>query len=289
VQIARLAMHDDAATRGIKNIKLTDNIHLFGHYCAYHPNKTGFYKSPEIPIPLVNAIKAIEHATFRHTVMDEACLEKAYIEFDSLKNSFEILRHFQKVGLVHKALSPLGRMIRDLPKDTDIVVEEPALAARYKPILNTLRPDLNSRMHIARENEKPLITFLGIEDVWHSLLSPRVECPNGISIHIYEAPAATLIDVNSGPRRSDETNSIAAKCIIEQIKWRQLGGAILVDFVDSHSRRERKKLEDYLKKLAQEFKIESLSILGWSHLGLYELSHPRRGESLTRILAGLKD
>lgn len=285
VQITRLPMVDDAAASGYKNIKLTDNIHLFGRLCAYHPLKDGFYAAPEIPpSALTPTLQALAHVTLRHTLAEPHGEADVLKEVNALKAVYNRLKQADTLGLVHQALTPLERLIRDAPAQTDIICETPAVAARYTQSIQALRPDLTARKSIAKINEQPLIRFLGIEEAWHSLLAARVECPKGVSIHFHETPVATLIDVNSGPLKASEANLIAAESIMAHIAWRHLGGPLIIDFVSDMMPSERKALEQALRRHREHLELYPLHLLGWTPLGFFEMNGPKRQESIPTLI-----
>ena len=146
-----------------------------------------------------------------------------------------------------------------------------------------------SRLIQYKEKEE----IMGLYDVKTQLdeaLSPSVFLPSGGQLHITETPACITVDVDTG--LSDrikgrkfvrDTNLEAAQMLARQIRLRNLGGKIIVDFVRNKNRKDGQILIDTLKvELSSD--ENSTSVLGFTKLGLLELLRSRRSMSLNDLM-----
>jgi Ribonuclease G/E len=121
-------------------------------------------------------------------------------------------------------------------------------------------------------------------------LAPSLALPGGGSLHIAETSAAVLIDIDTGTPDADSAergalaaNLAAAQAIARQVRLRQLGGGIVVDFAGLEGRGARDKLRQaMLAALADD--PARPQILGWTRLGHLEIVRPRRGRPLSEAM-----
>ena len=161
-----------------------------------------------------------------------------------------------------------------------ILVDDPGIV----PELRAVFPD--TMMQHIPEAEWPV----ELDAVFDRALAGMVALAGGGSVHIEATRAAVLIDVDSGspPTGSPEctglaVNLAAVDVIARQIRLRNLGGGIVIDFVGLDDRRLRERIRDTLAKaLAPDSRRPQ--ILGWTRLGHLELVRPRRGRPLAEAL-----
>ena len=119
------------------------------------------------------------------------------------------------------------------------------------------------------------------------IMKPRINLNNGGYIIIEKTEALTSIDVNSGSFRhligltdtSFWINYLAIYEIMKQIRLRNLGGIIVIDFIDSNNQQNQIKLLQYLEKLTKKDFVKC-SIIQLSELGLVEITRSRQGQSI---------
>ena len=211
----------------------------------------------------------------------------------------QLLRSWQRIetrartvsapSLLHQELSLDLCTIRDLVfTDIDeIVVDSPF---QYKNILRSLKvhaPFLRRKVRLYQK-EAPLFKNEGIEREVERLFQKRVWLKNGGSIVIEETEALVSIDVNTGKGVRGEnvrkailkTNLEAAKEIARQIRLRNLGGIIIIDFIDMESPSDQR---DVHKSLEEELEGDKarINILQISKLGLVEMTRQRTTASLS--------
>ncbi len=196
-------------------------------------------------------------------------------------------------GLVHKDLDITLRAIRDLfTQDVDRVRVDSE--EEYKKILdfcNMFMPQLKSSIEFY-EKEEPLFDTYGIEMEISRALGRRVWLKSGGYIVIDMTEALAVIDVNTGRfvgKRNLEdtilkTNLEAVKEIAYQLRLRNIGGIIIIDFIDMEKESSREKVFQALTEALKKDKSKT-NILKISELGLVEMTRKRTRESLGRILS----
>ena len=187
----------------------------------------------------------------------------------------------QDMGLVLKILrdafgSDVSRLVIDSPKDY----------AQANEIIARLSPDLQDRIELY-DGEKPIFEHFKIEDDVSRLLKRKVPLPSGGSLIIDQTEALVSIDVNSGKFTgtvglSDtilKTNLEATEEIARQLRLRDLGGMIILDFIDMENARDKKAVMDaFVKSLKDDRSRTKISSI--SALGLIEMTRKRTGETV---------
>ncbi len=141
------------------------------------------------------------------------------------------------------------------------------------------------------DGERPIFDLYGVEEEIQKALERRVELKSGGYLIIDQTEAMTTIDVNTGAfvgRHNQEetifkTNLEAANAIARQLRLRNLGGIIIIDFIDMQDEEHRRQVLRALEK-ATEKDHAKLSITGVSELGLVQMTRKRTRESLARVL-----
>ena len=139
--------------------------------------------------------------------------------------------------------------------------------------------------------ERPLFDLYGVEDEIEKALARRVDLKSGGYLIMDQTEAMTTIDVNTGgfvgARNFDDTifktNLEAAQAIARQLRLRNLGGIIIIDFIDMESQDHRDSVLEELKRaLARDH--TKMSVSGFTQLGLVEMTRKRTRESLAHLL-----
>jgi ribonuclease G len=162
----------------------------------------------------------------------------------------------------------------------EILVDDPAAILELRPAF----PD--SAVSHRPETKWPI----DLDAVFDEALSATLALPGGASVHFEATRAGMLIDVDTGtpetgsPQRTGlMANLAAAGTIARQVRLRNLGGGIVVDFVGLDSRSAREKVRaSFADTLAPD--PANPQLLGWTRLGHFELVRPRRGRPLTEAL-----
>ncbi len=161
---------------------------------------------------------------------------------------------------------------------------------RVKGLLNRFAPHLAERTEVY-DRAAPLFEAYGVEEALEQALLRQFHLKSGVSIVIDEAEALTAIDVNTGRYVGThdleatilQTNLLAADAIADQIRIRNLGGIIIVDFIDMLAIESREQVHDAFV-LALSRDRAKTHALGMSGLGLLEMTRKRVSPSLGRTL-----
>ena len=195
-------------------------------------------------------------------------------------------------SLLHEDLDLGQRVLRDLVNDDTgrIVVDSrenlqklTAFAAEYSPKVLPLITHYTG--------ERPLFDMHNIEEEIQRALARRVDLKSGGYLIIDQTEAMTTIDVNTGgfvgARNFDDTifktNLEATQTIARQLRLRNLGGIIIIDFIDMESAEHREMvLTEFRKALSRDH--TRMSVNGFTALGLVEMTRKRTRESLAHLL-----
>jgi ribonuclease G len=139
--------------------------------------------------------------------------------------------------------------------------------------------------------ERPLFDLYGVEDEIARALSRRVDLKSGGYLIIDQTEALTTIDVNTGGyvggRNFDDTiyktNLEAAHCIAKQLRLRNLGGMIIIDFIDMDNEEHKMSVLSEFKKALSRDRTR-ITVNGFTQLGLVEMTRKRTRESLAHVL-----
>jgi ribonuclease G len=195
-------------------------------------------------------------------------------------------------ALLHYDMDLILRSIRDLfAADIErIYIDSTRDYSRIVEFLETVMPRFTERVEHYTDAE-PIFERFGIESQLHRALERRVWLKSGGYIVIDHTEALTAIDVNTGRyvgKTTQEetvlrTNLEATKVIVEQLRLRNIGGLIIIDFIDMEKAVNRKKVHDALSEAVRKDKART-NILHISELGLVEMTRKRKGENLLQLL-----
>lgn len=211
------------------------------------------------------------------------------VEYAYLKNLYtEIKKKYRTAAvgelLYTDAALPM-RVLRDILSDDieQIVVGNKALGNVVSDIVN-LYPPHNRRPITLHDTGKDMLDELGISEQIFSILSPRAELENGAYLIIEKTEALTVIDVNTGKFTGNDdpeqtvyyTNILAAREIARQVRLRNIGGIVVVDFIDMHSESHRKALVEELERALKNDRAKC-TVSPMSRFGLVEFTRKRVG------------
>ncbi|NLG83846.1 MAG: Rne/Rng family ribonuclease [Firmicutes bacterium] len=195
-------------------------------------------------------------------------------------------------SVLYRDYDLLYRVIRDhfTREVSRLVIDLPAAYERVLDMLNTLAPHLKGRVELYR-GERPLFEAYGIETEIQEALRSRVWLACGAYLVFDETEALTVIDVNTGKFTGStsledtvlRTNLEAAAEIGRQIRLRNLGGIIIVDFIDMETEEERNRVLAALEAALRPDKRKT-KVLGFTSLGLVEITRKKVHQSLTELL-----
>lgn len=205
----------------------------------------------------------------------------------------DVLRKWEKIldkletakppSLLHRDLDMTESLIRDLfAKNYErVLVDDPKMYRQLKSYVGQIAPEMAQNVH-QYKGKKHIFDQMGIAEDINSIFNPRVRMKSGGYLIFEQTEAMYVVDVNSGPyaakaRQEDnslKTNLDAAREIAKQLRLRDIGGIIVVDFIDLRDDKNRKKIYDELKK---EFRKDpaKTNMLGMSDFGLVQITRQR--------------
>jgi ribonuclease G len=194
--------------------------------------------------------------------------------------------------LLHQDLSLVERVLRDLTTEAtqSIRIDSRMQFEALQAFGRTYMPAVVDKLEHYR-GERPIFDLFGIEEDVARALARRVDLKSGGYLIIDQTEALTTVDVNTGgfvgARNFDDTifktNLEAAGAIARQLRLRNLGGIIIVDFIDMTREEHRDAvLAEFRKQLSRDRTRTTLS--GFSALGLVEMTRKRTRESLAHML-----
>lgn len=191
--------------------------------------------------------------------------------------------------LLYRDQDLLYRVIREACDSSveEIIVDTPFALHRTTQLLQHWNMQIHVAMH---KGSEPLLVATGVNKEIANALNIRVNLPLGGYLFIQQTEALTVVDVNSGKFVSSsnqaetilKTNIQAADEIARQLKLRNIGGMVVIDFIDMASRMDKLALLEHFELVLEKDKAKP-QIGQLSDLGLVELTRHRQGQSLCEI------
>lgn len=201
----------------------------------------------------------------------------------------------QTVGaptVIYEDLSLAQRTLRDLvnPRIEKIRVDSRENFQKITQFVDELMPEIADRLE-HYPGERPIFDLYGVEDEIQKALERKVLLKSGGYLIIDPTEAMTTIDVNTGAfvghRNLEETifktNLEAATAIARQLRLRNLGGIIIIDFIDMEDEEHRRQVLRTLEKQLERDHAKT-NIIGITELGLVQMTRKRTRESLVQVL-----
>ncbi len=186
-------------------------------------------------------------------------------------------------ALVYKDMTTTSSVIRDLFGDRveRVGVDDKKLFKEIKAYVQWMSPDMLDRLEYYKGKE-PIFDKYGVEKDIQTLMSKKVWLKSGGYIFIEKTEAMTVIDVNSGryaAKREQELNSLrtdleAAREMTRQLRLRDIGGIIVVDFIDLEDEKNKKKVYDEVKKELKRDRAKA-TVLPLTEFGLMQITRQR--------------
>ena len=279
-----------------KGPRLTTELTLAGRYMVLVPFSEKVSVSQKIESQeerkrlkkLVQSIKPAGFGVIIRTVAESKMVADLDADLKNLYRKWQIIyKQMKKVNVPAKVLGELGRtasLLRDLLNDdfANIYVNDEELHTKIKDYIGRIS---SSQEKIVKyyKGKTPLFQKFEIERQIKSAFGKSVTMRKSTYLVIEHTEAMHVIDVNSGKRVSSkndqeanalEVNMIAAEEVARQLRLRDMGGIIVVDFIDMHNSVNRKKLYDAMVEFMKEDKAKH-HILPPSKFGLIEITRQR--------------
>lgn len=289
---------------GSKGARLTTHITLPGRYLVYLPHFSHIGISRRIQSPaererlreILELIRPAEGGFIARTVAEGISLEQMKQDMQFLTRLWQEIFRRQKEArapeLLYYDLSVTLRSIRDICNEHTerVIIDNPEDYYRIKRFLDAYMPDFGFTLELHRGNE-PIFDVYGIANEIDRALNRKVWLKSGGYLVIDQAEALTAIDVNTGRfvgRQNLQdtilhTNLEAVHEIVYQLRLRNIGGLIIIDFIDMERPEHRDRVCSSLIEALRRDRAKS-NVLKISELGLVEMTRKRVRESLGRTL-----
>lgn len=214
--------------------------------------------------------------------------------FEALEQDMQLLRsRWKRIKETAKRSSPpcevytdvelVPRIIRDIvTEETDeIIIDQMERMQQAQETLEAIAPQLVERVKLHKGAQSVVETF-GIRDQLERALQPKQWLASGGYLVIDQTEALTVIDVNTGKYTGSTnleetvltTNIEAAEEIARQLRLRDIGGIIIIDFIDMELEEHRQKIVEALERSVQSDRTKA-HIVGWTKLGLLEMTRKK--------------
>jgi len=298
VQIAKEPM-------GTKGARITSHVSLPGKYLVYMPTGNQIGVSKRISDDrerrrlrdVINANKPGDGGVIVRTACEGLPKQDVADDITGLARTWEDVKgkasKSKAPSLLHSDLDIILRSMRDMLSEDcdDIAVDSEADFERARVFVQDFMPSLAPRVRMYEDLE-PIFDRYGVEDQLNRAVDPKVWLKSGGYLVIDQGEALTMIDVNTGRyvgKRSQEetvykTNLEAAVETVSQLRLRNIGGIIIIDFIDMEEAGNRRMVMETLENALAKDKART-SILRISELGLVEMTRKRTRENLERLLS----
>ncbi|MGA7986502.1 MAG: ribonuclease G [Burkholderiales bacterium] len=291
---------------GTKGARLTTQISIAGRMLVYLPQDPHIGISQRIESEngrqlLRDKVRELlppdEKGGFIiRTLAEAADAGELSADIDYLRHLWRDLRQrslgAQPPQLLYQDLSLAQRVLRDMASGTTerLVVDSRENFQKLTAFAEAYMPKLRGKLE-HYTGARPLFDLHNVEPEIEKALSRRVELKSGGYLIIDQTEAMTTIDVNTGgfvgQRNFDDTifktNLESAQTIARQLRLRNLGGIIIIDFIDMQSEEHRAAvLAEFNKALARD--RTRMTVNGFTALGLVEMTRKRTRESLAHVL-----
>ncbi|MBR8830566.1 MAG: Ribonuclease E [Chroococcopsis gigantea SAG 12.99] len=291
---------------GNKGPRLTGNITLPGRYLVLMPNGRGVNLSRRIKSDdersrlraLAILVKPPGMGLLVRTEAEGKAEEAVIEDLEFLQKQWELVQQqaltTRPPALLNRDDDFIQRVLRDMfTADVNrIVVDSPSAVKRVKQQLTNWSGGRSPEgVYIDSHREtQGILDYFRVNAAVREALKPRVDLPSGGYIIIEPTEALTVIDVNSGSFTKSATaretvlwtNNEAATEIARQLRLRNIGGVIVVDFIDMDARRDQLKLLEHFNKALKTDKARP-QIAQLSELGLVELTRKRQGKNIYEL------
>ncbi|MEA3486234.1 MAG: Rne/Rng family ribonuclease [Thermodesulfobacteriota bacterium] len=290
--------------KGSKGAMLTTHISLPGRYLVLMPNRQG---SGGISRKIENEADRKKLKQVMEQIIEQENMGFIVRTAGMSRTKQELIRDYQMLlrlwrdikgksekttapGLIYQETNFAVKAFRDYYTSdiNEILVDDPEIARKMRVYCKTVSPR-NIRMIKFYKEETPLFDQYNIEDQINEIYQPRVKLKSGGSIVIEPTEAGITIDVNSGrlnkrdvEETAYKTNMEAAGEIARQLRLRDLGGLIVVDFIDmmdkKHIAQVEKTFRDALKVDRSRIQLARIS-----RFGMLELSRQKKQSTIQEI------
>ncbi|MGZ5817847.1 MAG: ribonuclease G [Burkholderiaceae bacterium] len=291
---------------GTKGARLSTQISIAGRMLVYLPQDPhiGISQRIENEVERENLRKKVQGLLppeekggfIIRTMAEEASDADLQMDVEYLRKTWATITQLAKTkpapSLLHQDLNLAQRVLRDFVNDetSSIQVDSRENYQMLEQFATTYTPSVLPRLQ-HYTGERPIFDLHGVEEEIQRALGRRVDLKSGGYLIVDQTEAMSTIDVNTGSyvngRNFDDTifktNLEAAHAIARQLRLRNLGGIIILDFIDMENNEHKTAVLAELNKALSRDRTK-ISVSGFSALGLVEMTRKRTRESLAHIL-----
>ena len=289
---------------GSKGARLTGNITLPGRYLVFMPGLSYVGVSRRIKSQeerdrlkqIVESLKPLDAGVIIRTAAEGADADCLANDIQFLSGLWEkIQRSFKREDstmLLHQDVALIYRIVRDLFNDkiNKFLIDSKQEYHKVMEILDYLSPHLKERVEYFKEKE-PIFERFHIEEEIERSLNRMVWLKSGGYLVFDQTEALTVIDVNTGKYigKTDleqtifKTNMEATEEVARQIRLRDIGGIIIIDFIDMNTEEHRQQVLEKLRENMSRDRTKS-QVLGITHLGLVEIARKKVRQGIAAVM-----
>jgi ribonuclease G len=291
---------------GMKGARLTTQISLAGRFLVYLPQDShiGISQRIEDEAERAELRDRLEHLLpegitggfIIRTVAEDASESELKHDVEYLTKLWNDVKarkgSVPAPSVVHEDLVLAERMVRDYVSENTsrLLVDSDATAKKMRDFASEYSQGMMECIH-SYAGERPLFDLYNIEDEIQKALQRRVDLKSGGYLILDQTEAMTTVDVNTGGfvglRNFDDTifktNLEAAQTIARQLRLRNLGGMIIIDFIDMEHAPHRDAVLAELKRMLDKDRTR-VTVNGFTQLGLVEMTRKRTRESLAHVI-----
>lgn len=280
-----------------KSARVTADISLAGRYVVYLPYSTGVHVSHKITdtakrqaLKQLGASYAEKGSFVLRTAACQASIEEIEADMVYTLHTWQQLEKRYKVARngteIYGDADFYFRLFRNyaIRADDQIVIDD---QEAYQALVN-LQAHIKTGATIqSYQGKRPIFSAYQLEEDWNALCNSRVDLPSGGFLQIDHTEAMTVIDVNSGHYTGSSSNDTAvlinreaAIAIATQLRLRDIGGIIVIDFIDMIRQSDRQALLKVLEQAVKRDRIKTV-VCGMTRLGLVEMTRKRERKGLS--------
>ena len=292
---------------GAKGARLTQEVSLPGRFVVLVPNSDAMGISKRLGDnerrrlrKIVDAVRPSGHGLIVRTAAEGATEAELRRDVEGLLGQWSsIERAAQRMtvpGLLYREPELAVRILREELNSEyrGVIIDDPGLYDEVRSYVETVSPDLADRVELydPQAEGQPLFDRYHVHEQLHKALDRKVWLPSGGSLIIERTEALTVIDVNTGKNvgksNLEETvfrnNLEAAEEVARQLRLRDIGGIIVIDFIDMELRENREKVASALRAALARDKTRT-QVFDIAELGLVEMTRKRISEGLIESLS----
>jgi ribonuclease E len=287
---------------GTKGARLTQEVSIPGRFVVLVPNSDTYGISKRLPDDerkrlrkILDDIRPAGHGLIVRTAAEGATAEELRRDVARIQGQWEqidaLARKSRAPALLYREPGMAVRVIREEFNKNyrGVVIDDPHLHKEVRDYVASISPELADRVEYYDPAVEPLPLFerFHVHEQLHKALDRKVWLPSGGSLIIERTEALTVIDVNTGRNVGksslEETvfrnNLEAAEEIARQLRLRDIGGIIVIDFIDMEIRQNRDQVQRTFRDALARDKTR-VQVFDISDLGLVEMTRKRISEGL---------